>query len=405
LCQEVVETLKGRGHTVEVLTNGLEAEGAPATERGVHRVLHLESEDLLHYRPTYFFTNRKRHEKQDLAAARRAVGTFQPDLVFVWGMWAMSTTIPSFLEQLDHPQVAYYVADYWPSRPSMHTRYWTLEANHTIMRLPKRALNWLATRMLAAEGKPPKLQFDHVICVSAAVRKNLIEAGLAPFRHAVVIHNGIAVAPFLRAGTREKAPTQSGSLSLLFAGRAVPEKGIHTAIEAMGRLVHEEPLGNLHLTVVAPSGHPDYERHLRAIVADQGLEDCVTFHGAIPRENMPSLLVQFDVLVFPSIYEEPLARMTQEAMLSGLVVVGTTTGGTKEILEHGVNGLTFEPEDARGLARQIGRLAADADLRRQLAEAGRQTVLERFTLTRMVDEIEDYLLRIVSDPQSDGSAR
>jgi glycosyltransferase involved in cell wall biosynthesis len=107
---------------------------------------------------------------------------------------------------------------------------------------------------------------------------------------------------------------------------------------------------------------------------------------------MPALLQQFDILIFPSIYEEPLARMTQEAMVSGLVVIGTTTGGTKEILMDGETGFTFAPEDADGLAKQVTRLILDPDLCYRVAEAGRQTVLENFTLDKMVQEIEVYLM-------------
>jgi glycogen synthase len=107
-------------------------------------------------------------------------------------------------------------------------------------------------------------------------------------------------------------------------------------------------------------------------------------------------LQQFDILIFPSIYEEPLARMTQEAMVSGLVVIGTTTGGTKEILRDGETGFTFAPEDADGLARQVTRLILDPDLCYRVAEAGRQTVLENFTLDKMVKEIEVYLQEVMN---------
>jgi glycosyltransferase involved in cell wall biosynthesis len=123
----------------------------------------------------------------------------------------------------------------------------------------------------------------------------------------------------------------------------------------------------------------------------------VTFHGPVSKDEMPAILEQFDVLIFPSIYEEPLARMTQEAMASGLVVVGTTSGGTKEILKDGETGLTFPPEDANGLAKQITRLLADPGLRCRLGQAGRQTVLENFTLEKMVNKIEAYLIECLSN--------
>jgi len=145
------------------------------------------------------------------------------------------------------------------------------------------------------------------------------------------------------------------------------------------------------------SGHPDYEAFLRNLVERQGLCDYVTFHRPVSKDEMPAILQQFDVLIFPSIYEEPLARMTQEAMVSGLVVVGTTTGGTKEILREGETGLTFAPDDANGLAEQIGRLSTDPGLRRRLAQTGRQTVLENFTIDRMVKEIEVYLQDVMTN--------
>ena len=244
--------------------------------------------------------------------------------------------------------------------------------------------------MLAKAGQPD-LKFEHVICVSARVRDLLLEAGL-PIQHARIIYGGTDIERF--PGVR-KRDYQSGHLKFLYAGQLVQHKGVHTAIEAMAKLVKERGVGQIHLTLVG-SGHPDYEAFLRDLVERKGLCDYVTFHRPVSKDEMPALLQQFDVLIFPSIYEEPLARMTQEAMVSGLVVVGTTTGGTKEILREDETGLTFAPDDADGLAEQIGRLIANPSLCRRLAQAGRQTVLENFTIDRMVKEIEVYLQEVIN---------
>jgi glycosyltransferase involved in cell wall biosynthesis len=141
-------------------------------------------------------------------------------------------------------------------------------------------------------------------------------------------------------------------------------------------------------------GHPDYEAKLRRMVAEAGLEKLVHFRATVAKEEMPALMAQNDILIFPSIYEEPLARMTQEAMAAGLVVVGTTTGGTKEILVEGENGLTFAADNPVTLADQLAKLVAHPELLPKLAQAGRDTVLEKFTLHRMVSEIEAYLKAI-----------
>ena len=63
-------------------------------------------------------------------------------------------------------------------------------------------------------------------------------------------------------------------------------------------------------------------------------------------------------------------------------------------MRDGENGLLFAAGDAEDLAQKIVRLAADPGLRRRLALAGQQTVVERFPKTKMMDEIESYLQEV-----------
>jgi glycosyltransferase involved in cell wall biosynthesis len=79
---------------------------------------------------------------------------------------------------------------------------------------------------------------------------------------------------------------------------------------------------------------------------------------------------------------------------AGLVVVGTLTGGTGEILVEGETGLTFPAEDATILAAQIDRLHRNPALRRQLAEAGRRRVETQFDIGRMIATIEEELIHL-----------
>ncbi len=390
-CYEVAERLRERGHTIGVLTSSYERHKAPPGEAGIFRTLHLDG-DLFYYRPGHFLLSHRKELRENLAALRRTAGEFAPDLVFVWGMWALSKQLPALAERLLPGGVVYYLCDYWPAAEDMHTAYWRAPAQRSFMRLPKILLSTIGHRMIAQEGRPD-LAFEHAICVSAAVRRILVEAGV-PVQHAAVIHGGTDIARFREASPTDHGQPPDGPIRLLYAGQLVPHKGVHTAVEAIARLVHDPEPAQVHLALVG-SGHPDYEAALRALVAREGLESHVHFHGPVGREEMATLMGEFDVLVFPSIYEEPLARTTQEAMAAGLVVIGTTTGGTGELLVDGENGLVFEAGDAAGLARQVRRLADDPALRRRLAMAGQQTVREHFTLDRMVDRIESYLTNIV----------
>lgn len=383
-CHEVAERLAERGHTIGVLTSCHEMEKASAGEQNIYRLLHLEG-DLAYYRPFHFFTRWKKQHRENLVFLEQIVMDFAPDLIFVWGMWALSKALPALAEKLLPGRVVYYLSDYWPSAIDMHTTYWQSPVQRWPMQLPKQVLGKVAMSMLAKEGQSD-LGLEHVICVSARVRDLLVEAGL-PVQHAHIIYGGTDIERFR---DERKRDYRSGQLRLLYAGQIVRHKGVHTAIEAMARLVNRQGINQITLTLIG-SGHPDYEAFLRDLVERESLQDYVTFHQPVSKEKMTSVLQQFDVLIFPSIYEEPLARITQEAMASGLVVVGTTTGGTKEILRDGETGLTFAPEDADGLAEQVTRLSLDPDLCSRLAQAGRQTVLENFTLDKMVKEIEVYL--------------
>jgi glycosyltransferase involved in cell wall biosynthesis len=321
----------------------------------------------------------------------RTTHDFEPELIFVWGMWALSKALAARAERLMPGRVVYYLSDYWTIAQDWHTSYWQAPARHAVMRPFKRVIGSAAMAIVAAEGQPD-LELERVICVSARLRDRLVEAGL-PIQHARIIYGGSDVERFLK---RREADGPGGPVKLLYAGQLVRHKGVHTAIEAMAKLVRERDIRRIHLTLVG-SGHPEYEAFLRGLVERELLHDYVAFRAPVSKDQMPDLLRQFDVLVFPSTYEEPLARITQEAMASGLVVVGTTTGGTEEILSDGETGLTFAPGDANGLADQVVRLVSDPDLHRRLAQTGRQTVRERFTLDRMVLEIDGYLRDSLAD--------
>jgi len=207
-----------------------------------------------------------------------------------------------------------------------------------------------------------------------------------------VVHNGVNPAIFATPNGHHSAPV----LRLLYAGRLSPAKGVHTAIAALAQLRQGRADFPVQLSIVG-SGSERYVTVLKHQANRLGVENAVQFWGQVPREDMPAILAKHDVLLLLSIWPEPLARMTQEAMASGLVVIGTPTGGTPEILVDGENGLMVEPEDPDALADKIRLLATDPTLRRNLAKAARQTVEEHFTFSRMVDEIETYFWMIVED--------
>ncbi|MDW8319666.1 MAG: glycosyltransferase family 4 protein [Anaerolineae bacterium] len=388
-CHEVVEHLQARGHQCHVLTSRHGVDGRSATEPGITRALYLQA-DIYHYRPLDFFLRRPGQERANLKALRTTVEAFRPDVVFIWGMWNLSLQVAYWAEQGLPGRVAYAVAGYWFIEPDPHEAYWQSMDGRTVAQVLLRPARWWALRRLAQDRAAFPLQLQHVACVSHYVRHKLSQAGVLP-HGARVIYNGIDPAPFLAAAERRQP---SENLRLVYTGGLLPHKGVHTAIEALGKLKRAGQINGLTLALVGP-GHPDYQAHLQARIEALGLDGHVAFRGRVPRSEIPAVLADHDVFLFTSIYEEPIARTVQEAMAAGLAVVATPVGGQAEMLEDGVNALVFPPDDPERLAQCVLRLRQDRELRQQLAAAGQRTVLERFTLRRMVDEFEAWLAEIV----------
>lgn len=397
-CGEVSQRLPDRGHEILILTSRADA-AQVEPQANVLRLLFLEN-DLNYYSPRHFFLHYTRQEQANQRIVAATIREWNPDLVFIWGMFGLSRGVPATAEQLAPTRTAYYLSDHWPSQPGLNEAYWRLPARGRIGKLVKPPLALLAKSILLAQRYPPRLELRHTFIVSHAVRRNLLAANV-PLQDAIVIHGGSDAERFLHK--RDYAHfAQKKPLQLLYAGFFGEHKGIHTAIEAMGELDRKGITARLHLTL-AGSGHPDYEARLREMVRQYGLDAKVTFLGRVMPERMPLLFREHDVLVFPSIYAEPLARTVQEAMLAGLVVVGTTTGGTGEMLVDDKTGLTFEKENAVGLARQIERLLEEPNPGPRLAQEGQSAILEHFTLERMLDEIEFQIQHIPKHIESSPS--
>lgn len=391
-CQQVVEGLQQRGHTTLVLTSMQGSGNVPVEQDGIYRSLYLEMDLVPLRHSVVFFTQRKSREQHNLRVLERVVQQFDPDIIFIWGMWNLHHSLAKLAEARYPEKVVYRFASYWPTLPSQHEMYWRAPGRTWYSKFTKQLLGRLALAILSREYHKPGLTFRHAICVSAATRDALVDAGV-PVSHAKIIHTGLDFQLYAHDSEQKLARDDGQALNLLYAGRLTPEKGIDTAITAMAKIVVDRGQRNIKLSL-AGSGSADYEQDLRDLVSQHGLNEYVSFLGWVSSAQMPELLRKFDVLLMPSIWAEPFSRVVLEGMVSGLVVIATPAGGTTEILTDGENGLLFTAGDAEELAEKIVCLAADPQLRRKLALAGQKTVADGFTNTKMMDEMESYLQEV-----------
>ena len=393
LCHEVATHLMARGHQITVLTSTFLVPGRQTGEEpAVRRTLRLAS-NVYYYKPQQLLGYRS-DTSANLRAVQDTLAETKPDAVVIWGMWNLSPLVAVEAERIAGSKVAYYFANEWPIEPSAHEAYWEEDAGSTAGRLFKSTARAPVRNVLNDEWRPYKLRFEHPIACSLAVRDHLVKAGV-PVQHAEIIYHGIDPTPYRQAAAERPQHEPDGAMKVVFVGSLLPQKGVHTAVEAIGRLAQDGFDVPVSLGILG-AGHPDYEQHLHQLVQDWHIQDRITFHTPIERAKLPAFLAQYDVLAMPSIWEEPQARISQEAMAAGLVLVGTLTGGSKEILIDGQNGLAFKPEDAQELAEQLKILAKDSALRLRLTAAGWQTVNERFTISRMLDQLEAYLATVAA---------
>jgi glycogen(starch) synthase len=247
---------------------------------------------------------------------------------------------------------------------------------------PRAIVGTVVDRSVLRRLTVSSLRLRHVTCISRRLQRNLIEHGV-PVTHADVIYQGIPLDRFPRKPT---AARRSGPFRVLYTGQLHPYKGVHTLVEAVGRVAAQRGRDEVALTV-AGTGAPDYVAGLARAAA--GLP--VTFLGFEGHDRMPALYRDHDAFVFPSIWQEPFGLTFLEAMASGTPVVSTTGGGHGECLVDGENALTFRAADAASLASCLERLMADPELGRRLADRGRRLVESHLNLDRYASGLEAFL--------------
>jgi len=180
------------------------------------------------------------------------------------------------------------------------------------------------------------------------------------------VPNGVDLATF------QPGPpiSEAGPLHIICVARLIQRKGQHHLIEAVKRLAHQNI--DVMLSLV---GTGDSQDCYELLARDLGVSARVRFVGYVPREAIARHLSAAHVFVLPS-YNEGMAIAALEAMASGLPVVLTRTGGTDELVEEGVNGLTFDWADVDALTMHLRRLATDRALARRMGLASRARALQ-----------------------------
>lgn len=237
---------------------------------------------------------------------------------------------------------------------------------------------------------------DKIICANSYVAKKTKEyyAGLNLEEKIYVVNPGIAVnTPIIDQNEIRALKEQYNleSKTILFTlARLVKRKGIDMTIKALESMSDKE-LENL---VYFIGGQGIDEAYLKKIVSDR-LAAKIIFLGPLTESRKWTWLTLSDIFIMPArnIHGdfEGFGIVYLEANLSGSPVIAGLSGGVKDAVIDGYNGLMVDPINIQEIKEAILKLANDLGLRQQLGEQGRRIVQEKFNWEKQVAAIVDLI--------------
>lgn len=240
-----------------------------------------------------------------------------------------------------------------------------------------------------------------VLCVSDAVRKNILEDESWSQKKVIVIHNGISAPPeetLTRAELRRDLGVPEEIPLVGMVGRVSAWKGqevfVRTAsiLRRQGVPCHFVAIGGVF------DGETKHMDRLRAVVEESQVGNTLTLVGF--RKNARRYMPAFDVFVLPSTLPEPFGTVILEALAAGVPVVASAHGGPPEMIVEGETGLLVPPGDPEALAAAVRSLLDDPERARRMGQAGQAYFNSHFLLQRYVSEIEQLYSTLGGNPHT-----
>jgi glycosyltransferase involved in cell wall biosynthesis len=194
---------------------------------------------------------------------------------------------------------------------------------------------------------------DYILAPTRLTHDLLLRNGIGDGKIRVS-HYGIDTSHIVGAPRNRNVPPP---LRVGFMGTLAPHKGCDTLIRAFRSLPRE-----LDATLSIHGNLKRFKPFIKGLRRLAGNDERISFAGPFAREWVGQVLSEIDVLVVPSRWYENAPVVIYEAFAAKTPVVATDLGGMSEVVEHEKNGLLFELENVKDLARQLWRLAEEPEL-------------------------------------------
>jgi glycosyltransferase involved in cell wall biosynthesis len=234
-------------------------------------------------------------------------------------------------------------------------------------------------------------RYDHVIAVSEAMKKGIVATTGVASEKVEAVPNAVDSEIFHPENVTRKP-------SVLYVGRITAEKGVDILIKAMARVVKE--IREAELIIVGPKKYGlergSFEEQLAHLTQKLGIAQHVVFTGTVSTEDLRKLYSQSSVSCLPSVWQEPFGLTLIEAMACETPVIGSNVGGIPEIISSSKSGILVEPNDVDELAYAIIQTLSNSNLQREFGRNGRKAVTERYTFSKIAEEIHSIYARLLN---------
>lgn len=312
-----------------------------------------------------------------VSRVRSAVRRFRPDVVFLGhfayhfspAILAVLRATPTVASLMDYKAVCPIGSKLLPDHTLCTYRAGSVCWRSGCVNLP----HWLRDQPRYALLELELSRVDRLLCPSRSVQRQLELNGL---RAECV---SLPVAPPDGDFRRVPAPVPT----YLYCGRLSREKGVDLLLKAFACLRKVFPGVRLRIIGDGP------QRAWLEIMADeQGLNSAVTFVGAVPHSEVSRHFNDAWALVAPSWWAEPFGIVALEAIVRGVPVIGSATGGFTETIEPGVTGLLFPNGDETALLECLIDIAESRTFSSHLIPDNVvQRVMEENSLERHMNSI------------------
>ena len=174
-----------------------------------------------------------------------------------------------------------------------------------------------------------------------------------------------------KALERRKALGIEQKTVVLFVGTLMMRKGVDLLFEAYFDVCKDRT--DTALVLLGAGSMQDWAKNF---AKRKGIEKQVFFEGFVQPEDLPRYYAMSDIFVLPS-RQEPFGAVVCEAAAAGLpLVVSDAVGAASDFVHDEKNGFQFVNESQEMLARKLGRLILDSNLRKEMGKQSRAVMTE-----------------------------